>query len=470
MAVLAELLDPAGLGGAVVVSAVAGLAGVGQTTLAVQAGHVARARGWYQGGVLFIDLHGYDDQPIQPAQALDALLRALGILAERISPTIGERAALYRSTLAGITSPVLVIADNASSEAQLRPLLPGVGPHAVLVTSRHTLAGLGARLVDLTVLGDGDAIKLLDGALRAARPADGRITSDLMASGRLAGACGGLPLALRITAAILTADPSLTAAELADELGEDQERLERLAYDEGGAGSPSVAAAFESSCRRLDEAAARLFRLLAGSPGPDISTAAAAVLVGLPARETRRLLADLARAHLGDRANEAAALTSLGQVLVEVRRFEEGVAACQDSAAIFRETGDRHGEGSALNNLGRALVEVWRFEEAIIASQDAAVICSAWPAPNSSSKPAPPRNISPASERCSSSTPCSCPTRPPRKRSAPPPQHWAWNRPPWRSCKPSTPQAASPTPSPVASTPSTPPLTTCYRTRQPASR
>ena len=43
LAVLAGLLDPAGAAGPVVVSAVAGLAGVGKTTLAVQAGHAARA-------------------------------------------------------------------------------------------------------------------------------------------------------------------------------------------------------------------------------------------------------------------------------------------------------------------------------------------------------------------------------------------------------------------------------------------
>ena len=43
------------------VSAVAGLAGVGKTALAVQAGHAARQAGWFPGGVLFIDLHGYDD-------------------------------------------------------------------------------------------------------------------------------------------------------------------------------------------------------------------------------------------------------------------------------------------------------------------------------------------------------------------------------------------------------------------------
>ena len=50
------------------------------------------------------------------------------------------------------SDPVLVVVDNAHSEAQARPLLPGTGSHRVLVTSRHTLGGLGARLVDLPVL------------------------------------------------------------------------------------------------------------------------------------------------------------------------------------------------------------------------------------------------------------------------------------------------------------------------------
>ena len=307
MAVLVGLLDPARASGAVLVSSVAGLAGVGKTTLAVEAGHAARALGWYPGGVLFIDLHGYDDQPVQPAQALDALLRALGVAAEHVPAGTDERAALYRSAVAQIRDPVLVIADNASSEAQVRPLLPGARPHTALATSRHTLAGLGARLIDVTILDDGDAIALLDLALRAARPADDRITADPLAAGRLAGACGGLPLALQITAAILNADPSLSAAELADELGEEQGRLGQLAYDDGaGTSAPSVAAAFESSFRRLDEAAARLFRLLPASPARDVSAAAAAALADLPALQTRRLLAGLARSHLIERTPGAA--------------------------------------------------------------------------------------------------------------------------------------------------------------------
>jgi hypothetical protein len=148
------LLEPSGAAGAVVVLAVAGPARVGKTPLVVQAGYAARERGWFPGGVLFIDLHGYDETPVEPGQALDALLRALGAAAEYIPPGVEERAGLYRSVLAGISEPVLVIADNASSEAHVRPLLPGMGPHRVVLTSRHTLGGLDARLLDVTVLDD----------------------------------------------------------------------------------------------------------------------------------------------------------------------------------------------------------------------------------------------------------------------------------------------------------------------------
>ena len=226
----------------------------------------------------------------------------LGVPAEHIPPGTEERAGLYRSALAQVTDPVLVVADNASAEAQVRLLLPGPGPHRVLVTSRHTLAGLGARLLDVNVLDGPAAVALVEEVLRAARPGDDRIGRDREAAGRLAGVCGGLPLALRITAALLAADPALTVGELADQLADEVGRLAVLRYDDGGGTSaPSVAAAFDLSYRHLDELdepASRLFRLLAVNPGPDISAAAAAALTGQPAGATRMVLGRLVRAHL----------------------------------------------------------------------------------------------------------------------------------------------------------------------------
>jgi tetratricopeptide (TPR) repeat protein len=300
LAQVAALLDPAADAdaGAVVVSAVAGLAGVGKTALAVHAAHAAQSSGWFPGGMLFIDLHGYDQNPVQPSQALDAMLRALGVSGEHIPEEAEQRAGLYRSWLAQIKEPVLVIADNASAEAQVRPLIPGPGPHRVIITSRHTLAGLGARLLDVAVLDQAAATVLLDKVVRAARPDDGRIGGD-QAAGRLAGACGGLPLALQITAALLAADPTLTCAELAAEMADEVRRLGALRYDDGsGVSAPSVAAAFELSYRQLDEDAGRMFRLLPCDPGPDVAAEAAAELAGWPADRTRAAIGRLTRAHL----------------------------------------------------------------------------------------------------------------------------------------------------------------------------
>ena len=299
LAMMTRLLNPAAGARTVLVSAVAGLAGVGKTTLAIQAGHAARERGWFPGGVLFIDLHGYDKRLVEPAQALDALLRALGVAAEHIPPGTEARTGLYRSVLARISEPVLVIIDNASSEAQVRPLLPGAGLHRVVVTSRHTLGGLETRLLDVTILADAEGVALLEAALRAARPDDQRISSDRAAAARLVGICGGLPLALQIVAALLKADPARRLRELAGELGVERLRLERLRYDDGsGSNAPSVAAAFELSYRRLDETSARVFRALAVNPGPDLSTAAVAALADLPVNPAREVLAGLSRGHL----------------------------------------------------------------------------------------------------------------------------------------------------------------------------
>jgi tetratricopeptide (TPR) repeat protein len=299
LAQIAALLNPSGDAGAVVVSAVAGLAGVGKTALAVQAAHAARQAGWFPGGVLFLDLHGYDNAPVEPGQALDALLRALGIAAEHIPPDTEERAGLYRSALAQIGDPVLIIADNACSEAQVRLLLPGPGPHRVVVTSRHTLARLGARLLDVKALNEEAGVALLNAALRAARPDDDRIRADQPSTKRLAALCGGLPLALQITAALLAVDPTRTISEQVDELADEHARLKTLRYDDGsGTSAASVAATFELSYRRLDDTTARVFRLLPVSPGPDLSTAAVTVLADLTGGDLRKVVRQLVKAHL----------------------------------------------------------------------------------------------------------------------------------------------------------------------------
>src|ERR1700733_7237089 len=142
------------------VTAIAGMAGVGKTELAVQAAQAARRKGWFPGGALFVDMFGYDlARRLEPAQALDGLLRTLGIPGEHIPLLEQDRARLYASVLAayaGEGRPILVVIDNSSAAGQARAPLPADGAAGVIGPSRHTLGMLGGRLLDLNVLSRDD--------------------------------------------------------------------------------------------------------------------------------------------------------------------------------------------------------------------------------------------------------------------------------------------------------------------------
>ncbi|MFC5188090.1 tetratricopeptide repeat protein [Actinomadura harenae] len=284
---------------AVVVTAVGGLAGVGKTELAVQAAREALRRGWFPGGVLFADLFGYDnDRRRDPGQVLEGMLGALGVSGEHIPAHAQDRARVFRSILAEFAARdrrVLVVADNVNTPQHAELLLPTDGLNTAIVTSRHTLAMLNARLLDLDVLDVEGAVAMLAETLRIADPADTRIPADPAGSADLAKVCGYLPLALRIAAALLAEDPDHTPAAFTRELHQVQP-LEGLAYGRDG-----VRRAFELSYRTLTSRQQHLFRILTVNPGPDTSTTTAAVLTGQNPPTVRSALKDLARAHLIER-------------------------------------------------------------------------------------------------------------------------------------------------------------------------
>ena len=297
---LLDLLDPRRPG--VAVCAVAGLAGVGKTALALYAAHEAAiVRGWFPGGQLFVDLRGYDpDEQVTVGQALGACLRALAVRDADLPPTEPEQVGLYQSELGRLADagkPVLLVADNASSAAQVEALIPARGEHRLVVTSRDILASVPARLIDLDVLSPSAAADLIAQVLTGARPGDRRPRYEAAVLQQVAELCGRLPLALQVTAEILKADPGLPAAAMAAELQDTSTRLAVLSPD-GGDRTRAVRAAFEASYRRLTVEQARLFRLLALNPGPDTATEAAAALGDASARQVRPLLAALARASL----------------------------------------------------------------------------------------------------------------------------------------------------------------------------
>ena len=297
LANLTSCLDPAGEMQDATVVAVTGPIGVGKTSLAVKA--ASDARRWYPGGIYFIDMHGYDKRPGTPQQALDVLLRALRVPSERIPPTTDERAELYRAKLDPNADRMLVVADNARDEEQVRLLVPGPGPHRLMVTSGHSLGTLPGRLLDLKVLDAEAGAAMLDKALRVARPDDQRISAHLEDARQLARLCDGLPLALQNVAAQLKDDSALTAEELAADLAAAPDLLDALEPEDGHDTSlPAVKDVFERCYQLLAEVPAQVFRMLPLNPGPDASAAATAALAGLSTVEATAALEKLAREHL----------------------------------------------------------------------------------------------------------------------------------------------------------------------------
>lgn len=298
-ALLAALNPGAQDAGAVVICAVAGLAGVGKSALAVHAARRAVAEGWFHGAV-FLNLRGYDPQnaPVNAGDAVTVLLRALGVNTH-LPATADERLALYQAALtqlAAVGRRVLLVLDNVADAGQADALLPGNAAHRVLVTSRQSLASLSARLLDLDVLSGTEAVQLLTQALRNARPDDPRAAED-SALAALAAACGGLPLALQIAAALLKASPRRAVSDLAKDLADERARLKLLAFPDNAL-RPGVRAALKLSCDRLTEPQARMLRLLTVDPGPDVETPAAAALADLSPAQASGLLYALEGAHL----------------------------------------------------------------------------------------------------------------------------------------------------------------------------
>jgi DNA-binding SARP family transcriptional activator len=272
----------AGSGGTVVISAIDGMAGIGKTALAVHAAHQLAER--FPDGQLFIDLHGYtkDYPPREPDQALQWLLRALGVSAGQIPEDTEARAAIYRQHLADTRT--LIVLDNALDEAQVRPLLPGAPGCLVLVTSRRRLKGLDdAHSLPLDLLSPQDAVALL----RIVAGLD-RIAVDDPLLGEVAELCGRVPLALRIVGALLRHRPAWGLEHMAGLLRSQHGQVFALSD-----GDRDLATVFGLSYTGLDEQHRLTFRRLGLVPGPDVDVYAAAALLECDRDAATGLLEDL---------------------------------------------------------------------------------------------------------------------------------------------------------------------------------
>jgi tetratricopeptide (TPR) repeat protein/transcriptional regulator with XRE-family HTH domain len=292
LAALARLIGvrppPAGPPATVLITAIAGTAGVGKTALAVLWAHQIADR--FPDGQLFMNLRGYDPaQPVPAGEALAGFLRALGVPGAQIPDGADERAGLYRSRLAG--RRMLVVLDNARDGEHVRPLLPGDPGCAAVITSRDTLAGLvatdGARRLDLDALPLAEAVALLRSLIGP------RADADPVATAELAGMCARLPLALRIAAELASARAEAPLARLVPELAAAQ--LDSLNAGEDRA---DVRAVFSWSLRQLPDSAADVFALMGLHPGEDLDVHAAAALTGTAIGQAGRVLGRLHRASL----------------------------------------------------------------------------------------------------------------------------------------------------------------------------
>ncbi|MEU3612275.1 helix-turn-helix domain-containing protein [Streptomyces sp. NPDC006872] len=277
---VSELVYAESSPGVGVVGVVTGAAGLGKTTFAVRAAHSVRPS--FPDGVFFLDLFGMSQRPLAADDALQQLLCALGVADQQIPADTQGRASLYRSLLRD--RRVLVVLDNAASEEQVRPLLPGGGAGRALITTRRLLSGLeGVRRLVLGPLALPESTRLLTGILGDRSASDGE-----SALARLAELCGGLPLALRIIGNRLVSRPGWDAAELAARLGDEERRL-----DQFKAGDLKIANAFGMSYEQLADSARRMFRRLAVVPGQDFDAALAAVVGGVPVEDAWEALDDL---------------------------------------------------------------------------------------------------------------------------------------------------------------------------------
>ncbi|SEU27728.1 AfsR/SARP family transcriptional regulator [Nonomuraea wenchangensis] len=274
------------------VAVISGPGGIGKTWLALHWAHTHRDR--YPDGQLYANLRGFDDaeEPVPPGTVLRHFLGALGVPPTVIPVEQEAQAALYRSVLAD--RRLLVILDNARDSAQVTPLIPGRPGCTVLVTSRNRLVSLhathSARLLEVGAFSDEEAHHMLSHHFGPETMA-----ADPASVGVLLEHSGGLPLALGVLAARVSAHPGFPLAVLAQELRDPATRLDALQTGDLGAGLRAV---FASSYAALDARAARLFLLLGTAPGPEIGLPAATALVGLPPAETRALISMLETASL----------------------------------------------------------------------------------------------------------------------------------------------------------------------------
>ncbi|WNV87663.1 BTAD domain-containing putative transcriptional regulator [Umezawaea sp. Da 62-37] len=269
------------------VLAIDGMGGAGKTSLAVRAAHAVAER--YPDAQLYLDLRGFTpaEQPMSAPAAAEALLRMLSVPTGNLPDEPAARIEFWRATIT--ERSVLLLLDNVSDVAQVRPLLPPDSRSLVLITSRTRLIDLdGAHWISLGTMSNEDSTAMATTVL-----SDQRTAAEPEAVASLIELCGHLPLALRIALSRLANRPRWPIAYLVDRMSDESRRLDELRSDERG-----VELTLKISYEGLDAHHRASFRLLGLHPGRDLDVSSAAALFGCSEAEAETTLEVLLDAHL----------------------------------------------------------------------------------------------------------------------------------------------------------------------------
>ncbi|OKJ13732.1 AfsR family transcriptional regulator [Kitasatospora sp. CB01950] len=278
---------PAGM---VATTVVTGRGGVGKSALALHAAHAVRGSSVH--GQLYADLGGAA-RPLPARAVLPRFLADLGVPRDEIPEEESERESLYRSLTAD--RRLLVVLDNASSTAQVRPLIPGSGGSRLLVTSRRRLADLeGARTLRIGPLDEAGSLELLGSIVGPAR-----LGAEPRAARSVLTVCAGLPLAIRIAGTRLLERPHWSIGRFAQRLTEAPRLLDELCA--GDVGVRPCLDADHAGLRRTAPAGvdpAEVFTALGAAGACSVSSSRVAVMVGCSEDQAEEALDALVEANL----------------------------------------------------------------------------------------------------------------------------------------------------------------------------
>ncbi|SDH52980.1 DNA-binding transcriptional activator of the SARP family [Lentzea fradiae] len=286
---------------------ITGQGGIGKSSFALRTAHLLASR--YPHGQLFARLSDARGRPMDTGEIVAQFLRAFEVIA--VPESTAERISTFRTLLSD--RRVLLVLDDAHSGAQIRDLIPAGSGCGVLVTSRRRLPDVpGAHHVaPLSPLSPAQATELF---LTIVRSAGITLRNETTAVDQVVSLCGGLPLALRIAAALRVHDHPRPTSELVRRLSE--QGPDAFAY-----GELNLARTIGAGVNQLDEDSRRLFfglgllplptfghwtaaalqDHLGADPGAALSRLAASAMVDVMEVEVRYRFHDLTRSYAFER-------------------------------------------------------------------------------------------------------------------------------------------------------------------------